>query len=92
MAFISLYLLNIISPKKSILFRLVGEVTALDILHIVAYSLGDDGEEIGIATQETGAEVVGHAEHVAYHKYLSVDTAATPKSTNYAPLIAFSHP
>ena len=58
------------------MLRLVGEVATLDIFDIVAYRFGYDGEEIGIAAKETGAEVVGHTQHVAHNEYLSVDTAS----------------
>ena len=65
----------IFSFQFSILLLLVREVTALDILYIVAYGVGDDGEEVGITAQETGTKVIGHAQHVAHHQDLSVYTA-----------------
>ena len=39
-----------------VLLLLVGEVAALHVFHVVAYGFGDNGEEVGIATEEAGAE------------------------------------
>lgn len=59
-----------------VLLFFVGEVAALDIFDVVADGFGDYGEEVGIAAEEAGAEVVGHAEHVADDEYLAVDASA----------------
>lgn len=42
----------------------------------MADGFGDYGEEVGIAAEEAGAEVVGHAEHVADDEHLAVDASA----------------
>ena len=60
-----------------VLFRFVGEVSTLHILHVVAYRLGNDSEEVSIAAQEAWAEVLCHAQHIAHYEYLSVDTATS---------------
>ena len=62
--------------ERLILFFFVGEVARFDVADIGLDGVGDDGVEVGVATQEMGREVLVDAQHVVHDEHLSVYSAA----------------
>ena len=73
--------IRITHMETLVLLFLVGEVTVLDVLYVAAYCVGDDLKEVGVAAQETGAELIVHAEHIGTNQHLTV-AAATGTDTD----------
>ena len=59
-----------------VLLLLVGKVRVLDVFNVVTYRAGDGLVEVGVTTQEPGAEIVVHAQHIGTYKHLTVHSAA----------------
>ena len=59
-----------------VLLLLVGEVRVLDVFNVVTYRAGDGLVEVGVTTQEPGAEIVVHAQHIGAYQDLTVHSAA----------------
>ena len=65
-----------------VLLLLVGEVRVLDVFNVVTYCAGDGLVEVGVTTQEPGAEIVVHAQHIGAYKNLTVNSVSCTDAYN----------
>lgn len=63
-------------PRKSILLLFAREIAALDILDITTDARHHLRIKIGVATQETGGELVVDSQHIVNDEHLSVGTSS----------------
>ena len=68
--------------KLLILFVFVREIPFFHIIHILLYGSRHNCMQIGITTEETRTETVGHPQHVRYYQHLPVYRATGSDTDN----------